>query len=107
MTDKLTIENYRDILSDKLRLIRELEIALTGCGFDDAESSLSQMIDFAKELRTVAFHRGEEIERLRKALQTVSVAHIEPETEFSNTIKKFSRAMLAKLPSDGCEFPIN
>ncbi len=107
MGDQLTIENYRDILSDKLRLIRELEIALTGCGFDGAESSLSEMIDFARDLRTVAFHRGEEIERLRKALQTVSVAHIEPETEFSNTIKQFSRAMLAKQPHNGCEFPMN
>ena len=93
MSDDLTIQDYRDILSDKMRLIRDLNSALLGDAVGD-DLPLSGLIDAANDMRVQMNQRDYEIERLRKALENISVAHIETETEFSQAIKSYSRAMI-------------
>ena len=106
MNDPLTIQDYRSFLADKLRLISELAAAIVGEDDPENPATLSFLIDTVEWQKRALTNAEAERDRLRKALETVSVAHIDTETDFSNTIKKFSRAMLAK-PVNGCEFPAN
>ena len=94
MNDPLTIQDYRNFLADKLRLISELAVAI--CGSDDPENpaSIGFLIDTVDCQTRARETTQAENDRLWKALENISVAHIETETEFSQTIKNYSRAMI-------------
>ena len=96
MHDPLTIQDYRNFLADKLRLISELAVAIVGEDDPENPASIGFLIEAVdhqfEELRSIQY----ENERLRKVLENISIAHIETETDFSNMVKDYSRAMLGE-----------
>ncbi len=107
MNDPLTIQDYRNFLADKLRLISELAVAIVGEDDPENPASIGFLIDTVEYQTRALKSVKAENDRLRKALENLSVAHIETETEFSRTIKNYSRGILTKKPFSGYIFPFN